>query len=362
VGCRAPATLVLLAVLAAPVAAQVTTLSQSVNNVTIVPNNSAACTGGGAPNITTLDNGYFRSYPLASLGQPVAVVSIRFAVELVQTSAPGGFPLIIRLFNDPTGGAPSPYASLQLRHTETLSLMPAASNTIVIHPVSGSSATFLPSETLVVEVFSPAGPTGSQFFIGSNAAGQTAPTYLRSVACGVPEPTPTSSPVLGFPNMHAIIDVNVAPQGSQNPYPGTSEDFALWTAVNTGPLTAGAGNTVKTMTAGDFLTFKVASPTGMFDYEQLWVIAQGFPTGSSPPIGAAPHVHLSYPGLVFVLGGPGSPSPSLLPPGGTTLSFVVPAGAAGTSVLLQGLVLPVSPPLAANGLYASTDAHELRIL
>ena len=54
---------------------------------------------------------------------------------------------------------------------------------------------------LVVEVFTPNGQTaGNSFFIGSNALGQTAPSYLAAADCGVTEPTDTAA--IGFPGMH----------------------------------------------------------------------------------------------------------------------------------------------------------------
>ena len=47
-------------------------------------------------------------------------------------------------------------------------------------------------------MFTPEGQTaGNSFFIGSNAAGQTAPSYLAAAACGVTEPTDTAA--IGFP-------------------------------------------------------------------------------------------------------------------------------------------------------------------
>ncbi len=61
-------------------------------------------------------------------------------------------------------------------------------------------------ERLVVEVFTPEGQTeGNSFFIGSNTAGQTAPSYLRADACGVTQPTDTAA--IGFPDMHIVMNV-----------------------------------------------------------------------------------------------------------------------------------------------------------
>ncbi len=44
-------------------------------------------------------------------------------------------------------------------------------------------------------------------FIGSNSAGQTAPSFLASAACNVLVPTDTAD--IGFPNMHIVLSVNV---------------------------------------------------------------------------------------------------------------------------------------------------------
>jgi hypothetical protein len=42
------------------------------------------------------------------------------------------------------------------------------------------------------------------------------------------------------------------------------------------------------------------------------------------------------------------------------LALTVPPGLTGSSCMLQGAI--VAPTLAMNGLYAATDAHEIRIL
>ena len=70
---------------------------------------------------------------------------------------------------------------------------------------------------------------------------------------------------------------------------------------------------------------------------------------------------MTFPGLVFLIGGDASPlGLVLLPPGGTIVALTVPPGLTGSSCMLQGAI--VAPTLAVNGLYAATDAHEIRIL
>jgi hypothetical protein len=353
-------TLIVALLLAGSAAAQIVTLSQSLNPNTITPNNTIACTAGNPPTVTSQDNGYFRSYSLAAITQPIDIVSVRFAVEQVGTTSPSGFPMLIRLYNDPNGGAPSPYASLQLRKTESFSLLPSASNTIVIQPMTGTTVTFNPGEFLVVEVFAPVGtPVGATFFLGSNAAGQTAPTYIRSQACAIPDPVTTAT--IGYPNMHAIIDVNYVPQGSGNPFPGTNEDLTMQTAINANALTTGVGYFVKTANAGNTATVKVVSG-GTFNYRELVLIAQAYSTGSPPFPPAAPNIHMTFPGLTFLIGGDNGPLGTvLLPPGGTTVAFVVPPGLNGQSVIFQGVIVTLTAPFALNNLYAATNGHVFTI-
>ncbi|MFD7023356.1 S8 family serine peptidase [Promicromonospora sukumoe] len=67
--------------------------------------------------------------------------------------------------------------------------------TLVDVPVTGTA-----SGTLVVEVVS-----DGEFFIGSNAEPETAPSYIASDDCGTPEPSTVED--LGFPDMHTVLNV-----------------------------------------------------------------------------------------------------------------------------------------------------------
>ena len=61
---------------------------------------------------------------------------------------------------------------------------------------------------LIMEVFTPNGqaPANNSFFIGSNAAAQTGPSYISAAACALPTPVTTAS--IGFPNMHIVMNIN----------------------------------------------------------------------------------------------------------------------------------------------------------
>ncbi|MFD2796572.1 S8 family serine peptidase [Promicromonospora vindobonensis] len=67
--------------------------------------------------------------------------------------------------------------------------------TMVDVPVTGTA-----TGTLVVEVVS-----AGEFFIGSNAEPETAPSYIASDDCGTPEPSTVED--LGFPDMHTVLNV-----------------------------------------------------------------------------------------------------------------------------------------------------------
>ena len=72
------------------------------------------------------------------------------------------------------------------------------------------------------------------------------------------------------------------------------------------------------------------------------------------------HVNPFVPGFFWLLDGITPVGPFGAPvviPGGNQMSFVVPPGLAGYSLLMQSLTLSVT---ATNGIYAATDAHEIR--
>jgi hypothetical protein len=69
------------------------------------------------------------------------------------------------------------------------------------------SAVVSSSSILVVEVSVPDGTANSnRFVIGSNAAGQSGPSYFRSAPCAINDITDTAT--LGFPNMDLVMRVN----------------------------------------------------------------------------------------------------------------------------------------------------------
>lgn len=156
-------------------------------------------------------------------------------------------------------------------------------------------------------------------------------------------------------------------------WPGTGEDLLFATGVNA-PPTGGPGNDVKGATGGDTAFVLVDSPNGSFDYSPLIVAVNVRPTGT-PLLGIGFGIQLNdlNPNAPFFIlyDGAATPgafgAPAVLP-GGMNFTFFVPPGLAGTTVRLQAMAFPglavaaFMPAMPANGIFATTEAHEIVIL
>ncbi|HRQ41014.1 MAG TPA: DUF4397 domain-containing protein [Chloroflexota bacterium] len=211
----------------APVGQTTITHSASQN---IVSGNSVSCNAGGLHT----DNSYIRRFNLADFGitDQFDVTEVSFGVELA-SGATGSQPITVNLYTwDP--GDPFTFANFTLVGTSSVDV-PDQTLSIFTVPVAGSLP---PGSTLVVEVFTPSGQAaGNSFFVGSNADGQTAPSYLAAAACGVVEPTDTAA--IGFPNMHIVMNVtgDVVPSAGVCVNP---EDIS-WLSVNPNSGTTASG-------------------------------------------------------------------------------------------------------------------------
>ena len=176
---------------------QVTITHSATQNITAL--NSVSCNAGGLHT----DNSYIRVFDLAAFGLPngLDVTDVEFGIEQA-LGATGAQPVVVNLYIKTNPALPLTFANLTPIGSAGVSVTDQ-SLTILSVPVAGTAG---PGSVLVVEVFTPEGQTdGNSFFIGSNADGQTAPSYLAAADCGVPEPTDTAA--LGFPNMHIVMNV-----------------------------------------------------------------------------------------------------------------------------------------------------------
>ena len=100
-------------------------------------------------------------------------------------------------------------------------MLDSASGTVLNVPLVAT----VPAGTseLVMEVFTPNGQaTGNFFFIGSNTAAETGPSYLSAADCGIATPTDTAT--IGFPDMNIVFNVlgSCVPGGTPTPSPSAS--------------------------------------------------------------------------------------------------------------------------------------------
>ena len=171
------------------------TITHSTSQV-ITVGNSVSCNAGGLHT----DNSYYRVFDLANdfgIVDTFDVTAVQYGIE--QATSATTQPIQVRLY---TLNGAFTLANLTAIGNTTDNIS-SQSGTIYTSLVNG---TVPPNGILVVEVFSPNGQTtNNSFFIGSNAAGQSDPSYLRAADCGLAQPAATGS--IGFPNMHIVINV-----------------------------------------------------------------------------------------------------------------------------------------------------------
>jgi subtilisin family serine protease len=175
-----------------PVSLNATTITHSTSQ-DIAELSSASC-GGLAG---TTENHFFRTFTLSDFGidGDFDVSDVSFGVEKATAQT-----LTVNLHT--LDGALT-FANLTKIGTAQASI-PASTLTMVSVPVTGEVPA---GATLVVEVVSPNQQSnGGVFYIGSNDAGQSAPSYLSAPDCALPEPATTDS--IGWPDMHIVMNVS----------------------------------------------------------------------------------------------------------------------------------------------------------
>ncbi len=184
-----------------------TTITHSVDPNTVTGGNSILCLDTGPP-LANADNGYWRSFVLTDFGITIDlfVTMVEIGIESATSGdGTGTQPLTCNLYIT-DGVAPFPAGfpgSLSLIGTHSMDV-PDQALTLFQIPVIGSATA---GSELVVEIAIPntVGGENHLFFIGSNALGQTAPSYISSVDCGSGVPGDLAD--IGVPNMHIVMSV-----------------------------------------------------------------------------------------------------------------------------------------------------------
>ncbi len=173
------------------------TLTHSSTQV-ITSGNSVACTY--MTGMEHAENSYYRVFDLAQFGVTgdLQVDTVEIGVELAQATTPPQ-PATIRLHRL-TG-------AFNLANLTQITSSPVTignvGGAVLSFPVTGLAQA---GSKLVVELLTPdAMGQGDLLYIGSNADAETDVSYMRAPTCGFAAPTTTA--IVGFPNMHIVMNV-----------------------------------------------------------------------------------------------------------------------------------------------------------
>lgn len=166
-------------------------VTQSATNDIISPN-AVSCSAAGIH----IDNFYYRLFDISTLGGDFSPSNVQFGVE---TATGGPQDVRVRIYD--SGDFADTLTDTNVAFETTISIMDQAL-TLVDVPAAGT----LSSGSMIVEIFTPVGPNGTEsFFIGSNTAGQTAPSFIRADGCAITAPTDFAA--IGFPDVHIVMNI-----------------------------------------------------------------------------------------------------------------------------------------------------------
>ncbi|MCH8568917.1 MAG: T9SS type A sorting domain-containing protein, partial [Balneolales bacterium] len=145
----------------------------------------------------TAANSFLRTYTLTDfdIESGFEVTAVQFGLE----SITGTLPVEARVYL--LEGAFTFANMTLLGSSSPVNVSTSNNETVITIPVEAEVPA---GSTIVVEAFV-AESTGNDLFPGTNSAGQTAPSYIASVACGINEPSTYAS--IGFPDAHLILNV-----------------------------------------------------------------------------------------------------------------------------------------------------------
>jgi hypothetical protein len=195
----------LTSVAGAAASAQSINVTQSIDPLTITVANSVSCNSANPQR--SAENSYYRSFDLTQFPQvtgPFNITTIEVGVESAVHPL-GEQEITINFYVDCNGGAPN-LADLTLVGSFPFIQIDTGPFVEQI-PVD---VTVCADATLVVEVFTPdytsiAPPANAVYFIGSNALGETGPSYIRAPACGLG--TIGTLAAINFPDMHIVMSL-----------------------------------------------------------------------------------------------------------------------------------------------------------
>jgi hypothetical protein len=177
-------------------------LTENANAEFIAPSNTVTCTAGTD---FSFENGHARPFGIPF---DMFIDCVQFGV---QSNLGNAWPVTVRVLE---GSIDAPYESLlQLAAVEVV--IPANASQILLVADFGDAAPFLVAGgDYIVEIVQPSrdpvvGGDGGLLYLGSNAAGESAPTYLHAPACGVAGFIDVDA--IGFPQTCILMTLGVTP-------------------------------------------------------------------------------------------------------------------------------------------------------
>ena len=199
------------------------TLTHSVSQV-ITDLNSVACEQALPPDDTKVisENTFYRSFKLSdfSITSDYTVTSVTYGIERLSGAPAAGYPITVKIYTSSSKNFPSGSLNLIAEVTEMVQ-----NQSLQLHTTPISASIPAGSE-IVVAIYVPSdapsdGGNGQvSFQIGSNASGETAPSYLKAVDCGLTQPVTFTSQ--GHPEVQIVMSVQGSGQTAGN------EDLALF--------------------------------------------------------------------------------------------------------------------------------------
>ena len=174
-----------------------TTITHSVDPITVTVGTGVACTTGGI----TSDNQYWRSFVLAdfAITDDYSVTNVEFGIEDATAGIGGTQPMTVNLY---TTDLVFPTGTLTLIGTLDV-MVPDQALTLYQIPVTGTAPA---GSELVVEISIPADVgDGNVFYPGANSLGETADSWISSAGCGILTPVTYTS--IGFATCQLVMSV-----------------------------------------------------------------------------------------------------------------------------------------------------------
>ncbi|MCR9183673.1 MAG: HYR domain-containing protein, partial [Flavobacteriaceae bacterium] len=219
------------------------------NSQTVSPG-TVTCNAGGLP----AENSFYRVFDLANdfgIAGDFNVTSAEFGVEAASAATNMTVNIYSTIAVFPAGFP----GSLTLQGTASVPVGPGDVGNVVSGAVN---ATIPAGEIMVYELLIPdLQGAGISFFPGSNALGQTDPSYIRAPACGLTNPGTLAA--IGFPNVHMVMNI-------------VGEEAAASTTVcaTDNPQPLGPGNGVTTLSnANVALMGTIGLGGGQFSIDQV---------------------------------------------------------------------------------------------